>query len=183
MPKRNRRPSSTRPARAAGHLGGRRAGRHGELDHWYTKFENEAIEYARDLTHRGRQAQRLIYKKRGSASYKGKTRHVRVAGRGLVVVGRAAVGGAAVAVAGVYLTTRWTVRHSYRGYHAAKPHLKRVAGEAGRYTYNRFAIYSDAAARRIARMQARNRVRMRRMRYRLATKLSQLHTESVRRVY
>ncbi|MGW4528345.1 hypothetical protein [Amycolatopsis sp. NPDC004378] len=133
------------------------------------------------MTHRGRQARRLVYKKRTPVTRTGKTRHVRVAGRGLQVVGRAAVGTAAVAVAGAYLTTRWTVRHSYRGYRAARPHVNRVAGHAGRYLHTRGMVYSDATARRIVRMQARNRVRVRRMRYAAATRLSELHTRSIQR--
>lgn len=133
------------------------------------------------MTHRGRQARRLVYKKRTPVTRTGKTRHVRVAGRGLQVVGRAAVGTAAVAVAGAYLTTRWTVRHSYRGYRTARPHVNRVAGHAGRYLHTRGMVYGDATARRIVRMQARNRVRVRRMRYAAATRLSELHTRSIQR--
>lgn len=179
--RRGRATAPTRPARAAGHLAGRRADRHGNPDHWYNRVEREVGEYARDMTHRGQQARRLVYKKRTPAARTGKTRHVRVAGRGLIVAGRAAAGTAAVAAAGAYLTTRWTVRHSYRGYRAARPHVKRVAGHAGRYLHTRGVVYGDAAARRIVRMQARNRVRVRRMRYAAATQLSELHTRSIQR--
>lgn len=179
--RRSRPAAPTRPVRAAGHLAGRRAGRHGDPDQWFNRVEREVGEYARDMIHRGQQARRIIYKKRPAVAGQGKIRHVRVAGRGLVVVGRAAAGTAAVAVAGAYLTTRWTVRHSYRGYRAVRPHVSRVAGHAARYVHSRSVVYGDAAARRIVRMQARNRVRVRRMRYAAATRLSELHVRSIQR--
>lgn len=184
MPKSNhRRPprtaGHTRPARSPGHLGGRRAGRHGDLDHWFTKAEGAVAEWSKDMAHRGRQASRLVYKKRTPVSRHGNGRYVRVAGRGLVVVGRAAVGTAAVAVAGTYLTTRWTVRHSHRAYRAAKPHVVKVAGHAARYAHARGVVYGGDFHRRAVRMHARNRTRVRRMRYQAANRLDTLHTQSI----
>lgn len=171
---------------SAGHLGSRRAGTHGDLDHWFVKAEKAVGEYAKDVAHRGRQARRLVYKKRTPVNRHGSGRYVRVAGRGLVVVGRAAVGTAAVAVAGTYLTSRWTAQQTHRAYRAARPHVVhgfRVAHTNGVVyggaSYRKVAGWTKAANRRVVRSRARNRTRIRRMRYQAANRLDALHTQSI----
>jgi hypothetical protein len=161
------------------HLGARRPERY-DMDSWVAKAETATGEWAKDVAHRGRQAQRLVYKKRKKVK-EGKGKTIRVAGRGAVVVGRGAAGAAVSAVAGTYLTVRWTARHANRARKWASPHVRRAANHVGRAAYSNAVVYGDAAARRAVRMRARNRTRMRKMRTAAAVRLDQASTHAISR--
>lgn len=169
------------------HLGARRPDRY-RLDSRLVAVEQEVGEWARDMRHRARQAGRLIYKKRKKVK-KGKGYKLRVAGRGLVTVGRGVAGTAAAAVAGTYLTTRWTVQHSRRAAKYAAPHVRRVAGHSARYVHAYGTVYGGAAYeravtaakkanRQAVRARARNRTRIRKMRTWAANNLDRAHTRA-----
>lgn len=191
MPKgtssRRRRTAGHQQPAAPQHLGARRPDRY-RLDSRMVAAEREVGEWARDMRHRAQQAGRLIYKKRKKVK-KGKGYKLRVAGRGLVTVGRGVAGTAAATVAGTYLTTRWTVQHSKRAAKYAAPHVRRVAGHSARYAHAYGTVYGGAAYeqvttaakkanRQAVRTRARNRTRIRKMRTWAANNLDRAHSQA-----
>ncbi|ASR39859.1 hypothetical protein BAY61_31730 (plasmid) [Prauserella marina] len=169
------------------HLGARRSDRY-KLDGRFVAVEQEIGEWAKDMRHRARQAGRLIYRKRKPVK-KGKRYKLRVAGRGLVYVGRVTAGGAAVTVAGAYLTTRWTARHTKRAVKYAAPHVRKVAGHTARAAhaygkvyggaaYQRSVVLARKANRKAVRARAKNGLRITKMRSWVAGSLDRAHTKA-----